>query len=146
MGLNVFDSLKISASALKAERLRLNTISSNIANIETTRTPEGGPYRKREVVFRSTENIFERRLEEKMRGAGIQGVEVAEITQSDEPPKMIYDPSHPDANAEGLVAMPGINLFEEMADMMTATRAYDANVAAVKAAKHMAMKALEIGR
>jgi len=143
--MDVFDSMKISASALRAERLRLNTISSNIANIATTRTPEGGPYRKREVVFRSTDNLFERSLEEKMRGAA-QGVEVAEIRTSPEPPRMVYDPSHPDANAEGMVAMPAINLFEEMADMMTASRAYDANVAAVKAAKHMAMKALEIGR
>lgn len=146
MGMDVFDSLKISGSALKAERLRLNTISSNIANIETTRTPEGGPYKKREVVFRSTDKIFAHRLEEQMRGAAIQGVEVSEIRKSNDPPKMIYDPSHPDANAEGLVAMPDINLFEEMADMMSATRAYDANVAAVKGAKHMAMKALEIGR
>jgi len=146
MTMDVFDSLKISGSALKAERLRLNTISSNIANIETTRTPEGGPYKKREVVFRSSDKMFEHRLEEQMRGAAIQGVEVSEIRKSNDPPKMIYDPSHPDANAEGLVAMPDINLFEEMADMMTATRAYDANVAAVKAAKHMAMKALEIGR
>ena len=143
--MDVFDSMKISASALRAERLRLNTISSNIANIATTRTPEGEPYRKREVVFRSTDNLFERSLEEKMRGAA-QGVEVAEIRTSPEPPRMVYDPSHPDANAEGMVAMPAINLFEEMADMMTASRAYDANVAAVKAAKHMAMKALEIGR
>jgi len=146
MGMDVFDSLKISSSALKAERLRLNAISSNIANIETTRTPEGGPYKKREVVFRSTGKIFEKSLKEKMQGAAIQGVEVAEIRQSDDPPKMIYDPSHPDADAEGQVAMPSINLFEEMADMMTATRAYDANIAAVKATKHMAMKALEIGR
>ena len=146
MAMDVFDSLKISGSALKAERVRLNTISSNIANIETTRTPEGGPYQKREVVFRSTNKIFADRLEEKMRGAAVQGVEVSEIHKSTEPPKMVYDPSHPDANTEGMVAMPGINLFEEMADMMTATRAYVANVAAVKAAKHMAMKALEIGR
>lgn len=146
MGMDVFDSMKISASALKAEKLRLNTISSNIANIDTTRTPEGGPYKKREVVFRSTNSIFEQKLAERMQGAPPQGVEVAEIRQNEAPPKMVYDPTHPDANPEGLVAMPAINLFEEMADMMTATRAYDANVTAVKAAKHMAMKALEIGR
>lgn len=143
--MDIFDSMKISSSALKAERLRLNTISSNIANIETTRTPEGGPYRKKEVVFQSTGKIFEKHLEENLKGA-VQGVEVAEIRSSSEPPKMVYDPSHPDANGEGLVAMPGINLFEEMADMMTASRAYDANVTAIKAAKRMALKALEIGR
>ena len=146
MGMNVFDSLKISASALKAERLRLNTISSNIANIETTRTPEGGPYRKREVVFRSTANIFERSLEEKMRGAAIQGVEVAEIRQSDEPPRMIYDPSHPDANAEGMVAMPGINLFEEMADMMSASRSFQLNVEIMDSARTLAERVLNLGQ
>jgi len=143
--MDIFDSMKISSSAMKAQRLRLNTISSNIANIETTRTPEGGPYQKKEVVFRSTESIFEKQLEKSLQGA-VKGVEVAEIRNSNAPPKMIYDPSHPDADQEGLVAMPGINLFEEMADMMTATRAYDANVTAVKAAKRMALKALEIGR
>ena len=143
--MDIFDSMKISSSALKAQRLRLNTISSNIANIETTRTPEGGPYRKKEVVFRSTDSIFAKQLEKSLQGA-VKGVEVAEIRSSTEPPKMIYDPSHPDANQEGLVAMPGINLFEEMADMITATRAYDANVTAIKAAKRMALKALDIGR
>ncbi len=143
--MDIFDSMQISSSAMKAQRLRLNTISSNIANIETTRTPEGGPYRKQEVVFRSTGKVFQQHLDDQLKGA-IQGVEVAEIVPSNAPPKMVYDPSHPDANSEGLVAMPNINLFEEMADMMTASRAYDANVTAIKAAKFMAVKALDIGR
>ncbi len=143
--MDLFDSMKISSSAMKAQRLRLNTISSNIANIETTRTPEGGPYRKKEVVFRSTGKIFAHHLDQNLQGV-VQGVEVAEIRNSSEPAKMIYDPSHPDANPDGLVAMPGISLFEEMADMMTATRAYEANVTSIKAAKRMALKALEIGR
>ena len=143
--MDIFDSLKISSSALAAQRLRLNTISSNIANVETTRTPEGGPYKKREVIFRATDSIFDRQLQDSMRGQA-EGVEVAGINVSNAPPKMVYDPSHPDADANGEVAMPNINLFEEMADMMTASRSYDANVTAIKAAKHMAMKALEIGR
>lgn len=143
--MDLFNSMEISSSALKAQRLRLNTISSNIANIETTRTPEGGPYKKREVVFRSTDSIFAQKLEHHLRGT-LQGVEVAEIRNSSAPPKLIYDPSHPDAGADGVVLMPGINLFEEMADMMTATRAYEANVTSIKAAKRMALKALEIGR
>ena len=143
--MDLFDSMEISSSAMKAQRLRLNTISSNIANTETTRTPEGGPYRKKEVVFRSTESTFDRHLARNMRGAA-QGVEVAEIRNSTEPPKLIYNPSHPDADSEGLVAMPGINLLEEMADLTAASGAYNANVTAIKAAKRMALKALEIGR
>ncbi len=143
--MDVFQSLKIGASALQAQQTRLNTISSNLANIETTRTPEGGPYKRKTVVFRSADLSFEQRLEQSMRGA-VQGVEVSRIATDPSPPRMIYDPSHPDATAEGYVAMPDINLMEEMTDMMTATRAYEANVTTIKTAKRMAMKALEIGR
>ncbi|PLX84502.1 MAG: flagellar basal body rod protein FlgC [Desulfuromonas sp.] len=143
--MDIFSSLKISSSALRAQRTRLNTISSNLANIETTRTPEGGPYRKREVVFQSSAGSFSERLDRSMRGA-VQGVEVAEIRTSSAPPKMVYDPGHPDADDKGFVAMPNVNLLEEMADMTGAARAYEANVTAVKSAKRMALKALEIGR
>ena len=139
--MNLFDSLKISSSALGAERIRMNVISSNLANIETTRTPTGGPYRKQEVVFQTTVPSFADRLQ-----GAIQGVEVAKIQTSNAPPRMVYDPSHPDANAQGYVAMPNINLVEEMTDLMTATKAYEANVTAAQAAKRMALKALEIGR
>ncbi len=143
--MDIFDSLKISSSALKAQTLRLNTISSNLANIETTRTPEGGPYRKREVVFRTTAPDFASRLDSALGGA-VQGVEVASIRENQSPFKRVHDPGHPDADAEGYVSLPNVNLLEEMADMMTATRAYEANVTAVKSAKRMALKALEIGR
>ncbi len=142
--MDIFTSLKISASALQAQRTRLNTISSNLANIETTRTPEGGPYRKKEVVFRSAEPSFGERLEQSMQG--VRGVEVAEVRSSGAPPKMVYNPGHPDADTEGFVAMPNIDLLGEVADMTSATRAYEANVTAVKAAKRMALKALDIGR
>ncbi|MEJ2200983.1 MAG: flagellar basal body rod protein FlgC [Desulfuromonadaceae bacterium] len=143
--MDVFDSLKISSSALRAQQLRLNTISSNLANVETTRTPEGGPYRKREVVFQSTDQPFARQLEQSLKGS-VQGVEVSEIRTSEVPPKIVYNPSHPDADADGNVAMPNINVLDEMVDMTSATRAYEANVTAIKAAKRMALKALEIGR
>lgn len=141
--MDVFTSLKISSSALAAQQVRLNTISSNLANVETTRTPEGGPYRKQEVVFQTTG--FAGELDQALRGS-VRGVEVARIRSSPAPPKMVHDPSHPDADAEGMVAMPNVNVLEETVDMMSATRNYEANVTAIKAAKRMALKALEIGR
>ncbi|NOQ52417.1 MAG: flagellar basal body rod protein FlgC [Desulfuromonadaceae bacterium] len=143
--MDIFTTMKISASALKAQRLRLNTISSNLANIETTRTPDGGPYRKREVVFQTTSKGFADTLDTRMRDAA-QGVKVSHIQASTLPPRMVYDPSHPDADEQGQVAMPNISLVEETADMMSASRAYEANVTVVKSAKRMALKALEIGR
>jgi flagellar basal-body rod protein FlgC len=143
--MDIFTTMKISASALKAQRIRMNTISSNLANVETTRTPDGGPYRKREVVFQATQLDFSDALDTKMRDAS-QGVKVAQIQASDRPPRMVYDPSHPDADESGQVAMPNISLVEETADMMSASRAYEANVTVVKSAKRMALKALEIGR
>ncbi|HEY5672403.1 MAG TPA: flagellar basal body rod protein FlgC [Malonomonas sp.] len=143
--MDIFTTLKISASALKAQRLRLNTISSNLANIETTRTPDGGPYRKREVVFQSTQQGFADTLDSRMRDAG-QGVKVSHVQASSRPPLMVYDPGHPDADEEGMLAMPNINLVEETADMMSASRAYESNVTVIKSAKRMALKALEIGR
>ena len=143
--MDIFTTMKISASALKAQRIRMNAISSNLANIETTRTPDGGPYRKREVVFQSSQSGFADTLDNRLRDA-VQGVKVAQVQVSSLPPMMVYNPSHPDANAQGLVAMPNINLVEETADMMSASRAYEANVTVVKSAKRMALKALEIGR
>ena len=143
--MDIFTTMKISASALKAQRIRMNAISSNLANIETTRTPDGGPYRKREVVFQSSQSGFSDTLDNRLRDA-VQGVKVAQVQASSLPPLMVYNPSHPDANGQGLVAMPNINLVEETADMMSASRAYEANVTVVKSAKRMALKALEIGR
>jgi len=143
--MDIFTTMKISASALKAQRIRMNAISSNLANIETTRTPDGGPYRKREVVFQSSQGGFADTLDNRLRDA-VQGVKVAQVQASSRPPLMVYNPSHPDANGQGLVAMPNINLVEETADMMSASRAYEANVTVVKSAKRMALKALEIGR
>jgi len=139
--------LKISSSALDAQRIRMDVISSNLANINTTRTPEGGPYRRRDVVFTSQPvadnfgEVLNSELEKKL-----QRVEIVDITVDPGPPKVVYDPRHPDANALGYVGMPDINVMEEMVNILSATRSYEANVAAVNAAKSMVNKALEIGR
>ena len=143
--MDIFKVMEIGSSALKAQTIRMNVISSNLANIETTRTPDGGPYRKREVVFQSTQQDFAATLDNRMRDAA-HAVRVSHIQASDRPPRLVYDPSHPDADEDGTVAMPDISLVEETADMMSASRAYEANVTVVKAAKRMALKALDIGR
>ncbi|MEE4253124.1 MAG: flagellar basal body rod protein FlgC [Desulfuromusa sp.] len=143
--MDIFTTMKISASALKAQRVRMNAISSNLANVETTRTPDGGPYRKREVVFQATRLDFSDALDSRMRDAA-QGVKVAQVQASNLPPRMVYDPSHPDADADGQVAMPNVSLVEETADMMSASSTYEANVTVVKSAKRMALKALSIGQ
>lgn len=140
-------SLKISSSALTANRKRMGAISSNIANAQTTRTAEGGPYRKKEVVFGSEparenfSDILEGELDEKA-----QSVHATEVISSNKPPILKYEPNHPDANEKGYVAYPNINVMEEMANMISATRAYEANISAINTTKGMAMKALEIGR
>lgn len=145
--MDFFSSMNVSSSALSAERTRMNLISSNLANANATRTPEGGPYKRKDAVFAATplESRFNRDLD----GATarqVRKVEVSEIVEDRNPPRLQYDPGHPDANTQGYVAMPNVNVVEEMADMIGATRAYEANVTAVQAAKSMAMKTLEIGR
>lgn len=140
-------SLRVSASGLSAQRTRMNTISSNIANINTTRTPEGGPYRRKDVVFEAmpdARNFGE--LVTSAPNSEIQRVQVTDIHVDQNAVDLRYEPDHPDANADGYVAYPKINLMEEMANMIQATRGYEANVAAIQASKDMAMGALEIGR
>lgn len=140
-------ALKISSSALDAQRIRMDVISSNLANINTTRTPEGGPYRRRDVVFASQPvsdtfgEVLNSELEKKL-----QRVEIVDITVDPGPPRVVYDPRHPDANALGYIGMPDINVMEEMVNILSATRSYEANVAAINATKSMVNKALEIGR
>ena len=143
--MDLFTTFKISGSALKANRIRLNTISSNLANVETSSTPEGGPYKKKSVYFQSKPLSFKDQLDSTMQKA-TQGVEVTKIIEDQSEPKQVYDPAHPDADENGYVAMPNINVLEEMVDMMSATRSYQANVTSIKMAKRMALKALEIGR
>ncbi len=145
--MDLLTSLRISASGLKAQRKRMEATSSNIANAQTTRTAEGGPYRAKEVVFGSEPardsfaDILEGELDEKA-----QTVHATEVVNSDKPPILKYEPSHPDANKDGYVAYPDINVMAEMANMIEAQRAYEANVSAVNTTKSMAMKTLEIGR
>jgi flagellar basal-body rod protein FlgC len=135
-----FSSMDISSSGLMAQRRRLDAIASNIANANVTRTPEGGPYRRLQAEFTANYPNNEN-------GVIVpQGVKEPAIVQDSAPPTMVYDPGHPDADAQGYVAMPNVNIVQEMTDMISATRAYEANVAAVDAAKTMIGKALEIGR
>ena len=136
--MNSFDVLTVSGSALEAQRRRMNVIASNLANAQSTRTEEGGPYKRRDVVFVST-TVGDN-------SAGMKGVKVADVVTDGKPPKPIYDPGHPDANEEGLVMMPNINPMEEMVNMMMAMRAYEASVSAYNTAKAMMQKSLELGR
>ena len=137
----------ISASGLAADRTRINTISMNLANAKTTRTPMGGPYRRRSVVQQTAD--LDDPFSVHMRSAldrSVKGVRVMAVTMDNRPFKRVYEPSNPDANAEGYVMYPDINVVEEMANLMTAQRNFEANVTTVDAVKGMYIKALEIGK
>lgn len=142
-----FKSMDISSSGLAAQRLRMNVLSTNLANANTTRTPEGGPYKRRDVVFSAlpTGNEFEDFLDESW-GTQLQEVRVVDIHKDKAAPRHVHDPSHPDADKNGYVDLPNIQVMTEMVNMITATRAYEANTTAMNAAKSMALKALEIGK
>ncbi len=144
---NFFKSLEISSSALTAQRLRMNLLSSNLANAQTTRTPEGGPYKRQDAVFSAVPlgSPFEDMLADKT-DSRLKKVQVIEIHQDTKEPRRVYDPSHADADKDGFVAMPNIQMMTEMVNMIMATRAYEANTTAFNAPKAMAQKALEIGR
>lgn len=140
----------ISASALTAQRLRMDVISANIANAESTRAAyvDGKfvPYRRKEVVFAPASGTFQSMLNAKLNPTGAQGVQVTAIKEDPAPFKMVYNPTHPDADASGMVSMPNVDVLKEMVDMISATRSYEANVTALNASKAMFMKSLEIGR
>ncbi|MDR2801313.1 MAG: flagellar basal body rod protein FlgC [Desulfovibrio sp.] len=140
-------ALDMGASALSAERTHINIISMNLANVKTTRTANGGPYRRRSVVLESTP--LDADFKAQMRGAldkELRGVRVQAIPVDQRPHKMVYEPGHPDADPDGYVAYPDINVVEEMAALMTAQRGYEANVTSVDTIKQMYTKALEINR
>jgi flagellar basal-body rod protein FlgC len=145
--MDFFSSMKVSATGLDAQMKRMNTISSNIANAETTRAEGGGPYKRKDPVFaaQTERESFGEILKNEM-DENVQGVQVTEVHEDEKAPRMVYNPQHPDANPEGYVAMPNVNTVEEMANMISAQRSYEANVTAMNAAKAMANKALEIGR
>ena len=134
--MSVFGGMRISASALTAERLRLDVISSNVANARTTRTEDGGPY-KRKIA------VFEENYDEKL---GMLGIKATEIIDDKTPVKKLYEPNHPDADEEGYVEYPNVDLLVEMSDLIVASRAYESNVDTLHAQKNMISKALEIGR
>lgn len=140
--------MRISGSGMAAQRMRLNTISSNIANINTTQSPEGGPYRRKDVVFESMPDVknFGDIVSATSPKSDFQRVQVTDIISDRKAPLLKYEPDHPDANPEGYVAYPNINLMEEMTNMIQASRSYEANVSAMQASKDMALSSLEIGR
>ena len=142
--MDLFSAMKIGASGMALQRARMNAVSSNLANINTTRTPEGGPYRKKSVVAEAVpvgKGNFANSIDKAMRK-----VRVVEVKEDKSPPRMVYDPSHPDANERGYVAMPNVNMMEEMTDMINASRAYEANAMAVSTAKAMAQRAIEMAQ
>jgi len=144
--MDLFQSMRVSMTGLSSQRIKINVISENLANSETTRTENGLPYRRKMVVLESKPvEEFDKTLSRSIDGQ--EGVAVAEIVLSPEAFKSVYNPSHPDADPEtGYVAMPNVNVLTEMADLMTARRSYDANVTAMSNTKSMMLKALEIGK
>jgi flagellar basal-body rod protein FlgC len=143
--MDILTAFKISGSGLKAERARLNITAMNLANANTTRTIEGGPYKAKSVVYgaKPLENFSDtlRSTQAKLRT-----VEVVEVVEDNKPFKEVYDPSHPDANEKGIVLFPNVDTAEQMVDMISAKRGYEANVTAIDAVKSMALKALDISR
>lgn len=150
------DVFRISGSALSAQRLRMNTISNNLANAQTTRTDRGTPYRRQQVVFQP---MFQQTMLERLRMAQTHdrhlpfelpgsegGVRVGAVTEDPREGNKVYEPGHPDADANGYVEYPNVNIISEMSDMINASRSYEASVTSLQTAKAMALKALEIGR
>lgn len=144
--MSLFSAISVSATGLTAQRTRAEILAQNLANADTTRTPEGGPYRRRDVVFESTDSgsSFGAALEDA--GAGLSGVRVAEIRVDESESPRRYLPGHPDADKDGYVALPRINPAEDMVDLMGAARGYQANIAAVSAAKDMIQRSIELFR
>ena len=147
-----FDIFKIAASGMSAQRLRMNVISSNLANADTTRTPEGGPYRRKDVVFAAV------RLDKPYQSFGDyieslispsyepEGVKVVEIVEDNKPFRKVYDPYHPDADKDGYVTYPNVDVVEEMVNLISASRSFEANVTAFNSAKDMILRTLDIAR
>lgn len=151
--MGIFDSINSTGSALTAQRLRMDVISSNMANVDSTRgklvNGVWEPYRRKTVVLQPQEGQFSSFLQTAMNGTSSvgNGVKVTKIVEDDKTPfKLVYDPEHPDANADGYVQLPNVDPLREMTDLISATRSYEANVTVLNASKGMLMKALEIGK
>jgi flagellar basal-body rod protein FlgC len=140
--MSLITALDINASGLTAQRYRAEVASANLANSQTTRTPEGGPYRRKDVVFETVP--FSKAFD--VAASGINGVEVAGVMDDPTPFDRRYEPNHPDADADGYVAYPNVNSMEEMANLVEASRSYEANISAVNIIKAMIARTLEIGR
>ena len=150
--MDLYKILTVSSAGMHAQRDRMSVVSGNLVNSETTRTPEGGPYRRRDVIFQAAP-VEEENFSTLMtvgfpaqRPSGIFTVEVASVRESAKAPRRVYDPQHPDADKEGYVAYPDINVMEEMADLMSAVRSYEANLAVFNATKGLVRRLLDIGR
>jgi flagellar basal-body rod protein FlgC len=143
--MSFLSTLGISGSGMTAQRLRLDVVAENIANVETTRTENGGAYRRKLVVLQEKET-FQTTLDKAMQSYRGGGVEVVEILEDASEYKVIYNPEHPDANEMGYVSMPNVDVVQETTDAMAATHAYQANITAFNATKQMAQKAMEIGK
>jgi flagellar basal-body rod protein FlgC len=141
--INLLTGIDSTSSALDAERIRMDVISQNIANANTTKAADGKPYQRQEVVF---DNVLRAQQDTDGTTSGPQQVQVARIVKDPHPPRMVYNPGHPDADSKGMVAMPDINIHQEMVDMISSSRSYEANLAVVKNARMMAMQALSIGK
>jgi len=144
--MGLFDSINISASALTAEKTRIDIINKNMSNANTTRTSGGTPYRRQMVVFEENKGKFSDYLEKHTKKFNGKGVKISEIVQDQTEFKRIYEPGHPDADENGYVLLPNVEIVKEMVDMIDAQRAYEANITAMNGTKSMMMKALEIGR
>lgn len=150
--MGILETMRVSLSALTAQRVRMDVIASNLANVDTTRTPQGGPYLRRQVVFATEQpSPFARLLGSRTDLVSplpqvARGVQVAGIVVDPQAVREVYDPSHPDADANGIVRYPDIDVVSEMTNLLAATRAYEANVSVLEALKAMAMRALSIGR
>lgn len=142
--MSLFAALQVSASGMQAQRMRAETLVENMANAETTRTPDGGPYKRKDVVFSSElqESPFSAVFQNEL----ATGVTVSEVTEDNSPPEMRYLPNHPDANAQGYVAFPKMNPAEDMADLLNTTRSYQANIAAMTAVKDMITHSIDLLR
>ena len=141
--IQLLSGIDSTASALDAERIRMDVISENIANINTTKGLDGKPYQRQQVVF---ESVLSAQQNSESSGSVPQTTQVVRIARDNRPARMVYNPSHPDANAQGMVAMPDINIHEEMVDMIASSRAYEANIAVVRNARTMALQDLSIGK
>ena len=142
--MNLITALDVNASGLTAQRKRVELASSNLANSQTTRTEEGGPYRRKDVVFQTSES-FKQTFDEIMEN-GVVGVEVSQLVEDPRPFERRFEPGHPDADVEGYVSYPNVNVMEEMANLVEGSRSYEANISAIAIVKAMISRTLEIGR